>query len=86
MPLPVAAQRRWPTLEGPAVKATFAPGFDAPPDPGVEFAAPPPPPDRGSGKKRKGNKPYQDEWGFFDPVQCGFAALLAKLDEVTDKE
>ena len=25
----------------------------------------------------------QDEWGFFDPDQCGFAALIAKLDEVT---
>ena len=22
--------------------------------------------------------------GFFDPEQCGFAALLAKLDEITD--
>ncbi len=31
-------------------------------------------------------KPAQDEWGFFDPEQCGFAALLAKLDEVTDSE
>jgi hypothetical protein len=31
-------------------------------------------------------KPIQDEWGFFDPEQCGFAALLAKLDEVTDSE
>jgi hypothetical protein len=29
-------------------------------------------------------KPVQDEWGFFDPEQCGFAALLAKLDEITD--
>jgi hypothetical protein len=29
-------------------------------------------------------KPVQDEWGFFDPEQCGFAALLAKLDEVTE--
>jgi len=28
-------------------------------------------------------KPIQDEWGFFDPAQCGFAALLAKLDEIT---
>jgi hypothetical protein len=27
--------------------------------------------------------PVQDEWGFFDPEQCGFAALIAKLDEVT---
>lgn len=24
----------------------------------------------------------QDEWGFFDPAQCGFSALLAKLDEM----
>jgi hypothetical protein len=29
-------------------------------------------------------KPIQDEWGFFDPEQCGFSALLAKLDEITD--
>jgi hypothetical protein len=28
--------------------------------------------------------PVQDEWGFFDPQQCGFAALLAKLDEITE--
>jgi hypothetical protein len=25
----------------------------------------------------------QDEWGLFDPQQCGFAALLDKLDEIT---
>jgi hypothetical protein len=24
-----------------------------------------------------------DEWGYFDPQRVGFAALLAKLDEVT---
>jgi len=29
-------------------------------------------------------RPVQDEWGLFDPAQCGFAALLAKLDEITD--
>lgn len=34
--------------------------------------------------RRKAAKPVQDEWGFFDPQQCGFAALLAKLDEITD--
>ena len=28
-------------------------------------------------------KPVQDEWGFFDPEQCGFATLLAKLEEIT---
>jgi hypothetical protein len=31
-------------------------------------------------------KPAQDEWGLFDPEQCGFAALLAKLDEVSESE
>lgn len=36
-------------------------------------------------QKRRGKqaKPIQDEWGFFDPEQCGFAALLAKLEEIT---
>jgi hypothetical protein len=24
----------------------------------------------------------QDEWGFFDPEQCGFSALVAKLDQM----
>jgi hypothetical protein len=26
----------------------------------------------------------QDEWGLFDPSKCGFSALLAKLDAITD--
>jgi hypothetical protein len=26
--------------------------------------------------------PVQDEWGFFDPKQCGFLTLIAKLDEI----
>jgi hypothetical protein len=29
-------------------------------------------------------KPIQDQWGLFDPQQCGFAALLAKLDEISE--
>lgn len=28
-------------------------------------------------------RPIEDEWGLFDPEQCGFAALLDKLDEIT---
>jgi CheY-like chemotaxis protein len=28
--------------------------------------------------------PVQDEWGLFDPSKCGFAALLEKLEEITD--
>ncbi|HEX7138481.1 MAG TPA: hypothetical protein VF219_11565 [Vicinamibacterales bacterium] len=39
-------------------------------------------------KKKKKSKasPAQDEWGFFDPDQCGFAALIEKLEEITDKD
>jgi CheY-like chemotaxis protein len=31
-------------------------------------------------------EPVQDEWGLFDPSKCGFAALLEKLDEITDDD
>jgi hypothetical protein len=31
-------------------------------------------------------QPVQDEWGFFDPSQCGFPALIAKLDEIASRE
>jgi hypothetical protein len=31
-------------------------------------------------------QPAQDEWGFFDPSQCGFPALIAKLDEIAARE
>jgi hypothetical protein len=43
---------------------------------------------RGPAGKRANSrhKPIQDEWGFFDPEQCGFAALLAKLDEIIDTD
>lgn len=27
-----------------------------------------------------------DEWGFFDPSQCRFPALIAKLDEIASRE
>jgi hypothetical protein len=37
-------------------------------------------------KKKKKPAPVQAEWGFFDPAQCGFAALLEKLDEITDDD
>jgi hypothetical protein len=35
-------------------------------------------------RRRRASAPVQDEWGLFDPEQCGFAALLAKLDEFSD--
>jgi hypothetical protein len=43
---------------------------------------------RSAGAKTRKNPapPMQDEWGFFDPEQCGFAALLAKLDEIAGQD
>jgi hypothetical protein len=36
---------------------------------------------------RQGKAPAaQNEWGVFDPNQCGFAALVDKLDEVADEK
>jgi hypothetical protein len=37
-------------------------------------------------RRAKAHRPIQDEWGFFDPEQCGFAALLAKLDELNEPQ
>jgi hypothetical protein len=37
-----------------------------------------------AGQRTRKSTPVQDEWGFFDPQQCGFAALLAKLDEFSE--
>jgi hypothetical protein len=63
-----------------------------PPEPDVPPAAAPPASrqpavvadvDTRTKKRAKPIKPAQDEWGLFDPEQCGFAALLAKLDEIT---
>jgi len=55
--------------------------------PAAAIAAAAPPAPRPTTKKkgrRRGKKPAQDEGGLFDPEQCGFAALVAKLNEITD--
>lgn len=31
-------------------------------------------------------RPKQDEWGLYDPEQCGFRALLLRLDELADDD
>jgi hypothetical protein len=31
-------------------------------------------------------KPPQDEWGLFDPDQCGFSALIEKLEEISAED
>ena len=46
-------------------------------------AVAPPPPAEPKKPRPKRTRPIEDEWGLFDPEQCGFAALLDKLDEIT---
>jgi hypothetical protein len=46
----------------------------------------PAPPAKPVRKRKRPLPPKQDEWGFFDPDQCGFAALLAKLEEIEGDE
>jgi hypothetical protein len=48
--------------------------------------APEPKPKQTKKIRARTPRPMQDEWGFFDPEQCGFAALLAKLDEITEDD
>jgi hypothetical protein len=36
--------------------------------------------------RAKAPKPVEDQWGLFDPEQCGFAALRAKLDEISARD
>jgi hypothetical protein len=65
-----------------APRTTTAPRTTAAPVPvSGEFHGPPP-----VKKKQKSRKAVQDEWGFFDPQQCGFGALLKKLDELADSD
>jgi hypothetical protein len=80
-----AAQPVWPALEGVEVEGTVptGPASASALVPAQTTAAPEPTPIK---KKRARNNPLQDEWGFFDPAQCGFAALLEKLEEITDKD
>jgi hypothetical protein len=37
------------------------------------------------GDKNERGRPAIDEWGLFDPAQCGFEALLVKLDSLTEE-
>ncbi|MEQ1728081.1 MAG: hypothetical protein ABL982_06835 [Vicinamibacterales bacterium] len=32
------------------------------------------------------DRPMQDEWGLYDPEQCGFAALLMRLEELANDD
>jgi hypothetical protein len=50
-------------------------------------AVEPLPEESGHGRiKRNRKASVEDEWGFFDPDRAGFAALLAKLEEITEDD
>jgi hypothetical protein len=59
------------------------PAAPQPATPVASSPAPRTPPAPSRKRRRKQPPAIQDEWGFFDPEQCGFSALLEKLDEVT---
>jgi hypothetical protein len=70
----------------PAARNPFRPAATAPPARPTAVAAPADTSRRRTAapsKPKRAKRPVQDEWGLFDPTQCGFAALLDKLDEVT---
>jgi hypothetical protein len=95
-PMMLSMERLWPALEGvpiemPSTERTEWSALVASLRQDIEQrAARPPQPAMKSGNRtqapKKRQKPVQDEWGFFDPEQCGFSALLAKLDEITGEE
>jgi hypothetical protein len=67
---------REPVAATPAAADTRQPATPIPTHiPAPAVTAPPPTPTRS-------RRPVEDQWGLFDPEQCGFAALLAKLDEI----
>lgn len=49
----------------------------------VEEVEPETPPARRKGRRKPS---VEDEWGFYDPDRAGFAALLAKLEEITEED
>ena len=75
----------WPE---PASTQTAAPEPAAPAPTLEEPAAVEPLPEESSNGRRKRNRKasVEDEWGFFDPDRAGFAALLAKLEEITEDD
>jgi len=75
----------WPE---PASTQTATPEPVAP-EPTLEepAAVEPLPAESTNGRRKRGRKAsVADEWGFFDPDRAGFAALLAKLEEITEDD
>jgi hypothetical protein len=61
------------------------PGIAAPPA-SQEVARQTRPENRHSEMKASEPRPKQDEWGIFDPDQCGFSAVVDELDKVAESK
>jgi hypothetical protein len=75
--VPVGNKALWPRMDGMCSEPSSSPQVS---DARVRHKGQTPSP---RPKRTPKAKPLQDAWGFFDPAQCGFATLLAKLDEIT---
>jgi hypothetical protein len=75
-------------LAPPVVAEARAPGPDLPPpaEPGTTQRAPEPVPKPERGQTRTEPRPVEDEWGFYDPAQCGMEALFARLAAIEAPE
>ena len=71
---PLVASTAWPHLDSTVAKPAAA----------TEAPAAPPAATRPRSRKKSRAVAPQAEWTLFDPDQCGFSALLAKLDQMAD--
>lgn len=92
-PSDAALIRATPVARDLSAAAAAAPADLQPADPDVAAAKPTvdpsvaPTPDQPAPvrTKRIRRVPPQDEFGFFDPRQCGFLALFAKLNALNER-
>jgi hypothetical protein len=81
--LAMTPQPRWPQLESAAIQtAPSSPDPVLVPVASTKASTP----ERGKKKGTKKRRAAQDEWGMYDPEQCGISALMAKLDELEENE
>lgn len=86
--VPMGPQAAWPALETTAQVPVAVPPAVAPelPGNGDEKSASGDAADKGRKARPKKKRDAQDEWGMFDPEQCGISAVMAKLDEIKDTD
>ena len=73
-------------LEGPSMTPGAPDVTSRDEDTGMEAADTVSPPMRLVRGRLRSDRPMRDEWGLYDPEQCGFAALLVRLEELADDD